>query len=357
MKHSQFVSREALRSTGFLAVNKRLVAALGPELAIYISHLADKHEYFQARNMLQADGSFFVTVEDLIQSTAMSDHNIRRCKEWCEKRGIITVIRRGVPAKNYFIVDFEKVWEIINSNGSQICESSRSGSANPTAQDMDKCEHSLRETKGMRSDVSNQHNPRLRRRQESQPKKSDPVQVVLEHWNSSAEQSGLPKAITLTDARRTKLRARIEEFGLKEVRRAIRAIHRSSFCRGENDRGWKANIDFITRSEPIAKALEGFYDDRKPTARRNGRGIISHDPLTGSSTREDGEPVNPNRWSRRLTLTKDKDVWQGPKGRLVICKGYPDPHNNGNLIPDAQPITQDQLNAIMKQTKEMRTCH
>jgi hypothetical protein len=60
-----------------------------------------------------------------------------------------------------------------------------------------------------------------------------------------ARRSGLsvPKAITAS--RRRSLLLRIEEHGLPAVLDAIDRIGRSRFCRGENDRGWRADLDFL----------------------------------------------------------------------------------------------------------------
>lgn len=43
----------------------------------------------------------------------------------------------------------------------------------------------------------------------------------------------------------------------------VQKIAASSFCRGVNDRGWKADFDFLLRPDTAEKTLEGKYDDRK----------------------------------------------------------------------------------------------
>ena len=46
-------------------------------------------------------------------------------------------------------------------------------------------------------------------------------------------------------------------------RSVIERIAKSGFCSGENDRGWKADFDFLVRQETHIKASEGKYDDKK----------------------------------------------------------------------------------------------
>lgn len=81
---------------------------------------------------------------------------------------------------------------------------------------------------------------------------------VFNLWNEEAKKSGLPKALNLTKDRDKKLRLRINEFG-EPILEAVKAIHKSEFCRGGSDRGWKADFDFILQPKSINKALEGAY--------------------------------------------------------------------------------------------------
>ena len=43
----------------------------------------------------------------------------------------------------------------------------------------------------------------------------------------------------------------------------MRRIVLSDFCNGKNDRGWKANFDFLLRPNTHIKAMEGAYDNRE----------------------------------------------------------------------------------------------
>ena len=60
------------------------------------------------------------------------------------------------------------------------------------------------------------------------------------------------------------LRRRIQEYPDLEIWQiGLRKIAASSFCRGDNERGWVAHFGWLCeRSEAIVKAAEGVYDDR-----------------------------------------------------------------------------------------------
>jgi len=82
----------------------------------------------------------------------------------------------------------------------------------------------------------------------------------LETWN----QSGLPKILVLSGGRKSKLLARLKEpFFRDNWKDAIARIAKSRFCMGENDRKWKADIEFFLRPDSVAKAMEGKYDNGK----------------------------------------------------------------------------------------------
>ncbi len=78
-----------------------------------------------------------------------------------------------------------------------------------------------------------------------------------------AARSGLSTPRVVTPTRRRALALRIEEHGLPAVLEAIERIGRSRFCRGGNDRGWRADLDFLCQAKSLVSILEGKYDDRQ----------------------------------------------------------------------------------------------
>lgn len=86
------------------------------------------------------------------------------------------------------------------------------------------------------------------------------VDDVVEVWNDMAEQCGLAKVVKLTEVRRKKIKARIKEYSVDDWSKAMNAIYNSKFLRGENDRGWKADFDFLLEPSKFIKLLEGTYD-------------------------------------------------------------------------------------------------
>jgi len=90
----------------------------------------------------------------------------------------------------------------------------------------------------------------------------DPLSAkeVIEAWNDLAERKRLAKVVKLTPDRQRKLKARISQNTIDEWKTALEAIERSSFLCGDNDRGWKANFDFLLQLSSFTKLIEGVYD-------------------------------------------------------------------------------------------------
>lgn len=68
------------------------------------------------------------------------------------------------------------------------------------------------------------------------------------------------------------LNLRIKEYGIDKIIEAIERIGKSSFLKGENDRGWTITFDWFIKPNNFPKLLEGNYDD-KVGANNGVRGI------------------------------------------------------------------------------------
>jgi len=72
-----------------------------------------------------------------------------------------------------------------------------------------------------------------------------------------------PKVRKLTDKRKKQVRALLKTFTLEEIKEGFRKAEESPFLKGDNDRKWKADFDFLTNQNNLTKVLEGKYEARK----------------------------------------------------------------------------------------------
>lgn len=97
----------------------------------------------------------------------------------------------------------------------------------------------------------------------------------------------LPKVLKLSDKRKMKIRVRFEEmrFDYETLQQVFDKAEASSFMRGDNNRGWRADFDWIfNNSTNWLKILEGKYDDRKP--------ITTLQPTHGSIENTSNTPIS-----------------------------------------------------------------
>ena len=83
---------------------------------------------------------------------------------------------------------------------------------------------------------------------------------VLEAWKSRMVPLGYAEVRKMTGQRDRQLAARLKDSTLEDWQRAMDAMERSAFLRGENDRGWKADFDFLLQPKSFTKLIEGYYD-------------------------------------------------------------------------------------------------
>ena len=91
--------------------------------------------------------------------------------------------------------------------------------------------------------------------------------AMVDGYNEAARAVGWPEA-KHTPRRIPALRARRKDAGgLPGWLQAIARARGSPFLTGDNDRGWRADLDFLLQAKSFNKLMEGGYDGRP-----NGRG-------------------------------------------------------------------------------------
>lgn len=87
------------------------------------------------------------------------------------------------------------------------------------------------------------------------------VQRVVDAWN----QIGVtPVSKMIASSTRYKMiSARIREYGIDDVLKAIENIKQSEFLRGGNKSGWSISFEWFARPNNFPKVLEGQYNDHR----------------------------------------------------------------------------------------------
>ena len=102
------------------------------------------------------------------------------------------------------------------------------------------------------------------RRGEAYREETEAYVRAFDSYNVVAETIGIPKAQKLNKTREGKLKARLKECGgIQGWDEAMAKLSASAFLSGQNNNGWKADLDFILQEKSFTKLMEGSYDNRK----------------------------------------------------------------------------------------------
>ncbi|CAL83229.1 hypothetical protein FDF29_11845 [Clostridium botulinum] len=90
---------------------------------------------------------------------------------------------------------------------------------------------------------------------------SNKLQPIVDKWNSL----NLNKLIAINKGtiRYKLLNARIKEYGIDNILKAIENIETRPFLKGQNKKGWTITFDWFVKPNNFIKVLEGNYTDKE----------------------------------------------------------------------------------------------
>ena len=103
-----------LSTDGFIAVNKTLIRELGLHEAIILGELCSEYNYWEKCNKLE-DDMFYSTRDNIEYNTGLNEHYQRKALKTLQDAGIITAKRKGLPAVNYYKIDFNKILTLLST--------------------------------------------------------------------------------------------------------------------------------------------------------------------------------------------------------------------------------------------------
>lgn len=108
------------------------------------------------------------------------------------------------------------------------------------------------------------------------PVEPQPVIEAFEAYLAVAAEYGLSQPRTLTPAMRKSIGARLREHTPGGWQDMLDGLAASEFLRGKNERGWRANLDWIVKPANFSKIVSGNYDNRESTEYRYGQPAAKH---------------------------------------------------------------------------------
>lgn len=93
---------QMLNPTNTAHYNRLVAHAIGVNEAIIYATLISKTVYYNSNNMLDEDGFFYATANDIQGSTALTQRQQETAIKRLVSLGLIETVRKGIPAKKYF---------------------------------------------------------------------------------------------------------------------------------------------------------------------------------------------------------------------------------------------------------------
>lgn len=92
---------------GWVRFRRDLLYFMSPNAAILFNYLAEKSAYFNADRLF--NGWFYCTVERIHCDLNMSTDRQTRCLNEMKDLGVLLFAKKGLPAKRYLWIDWEKL--------------------------------------------------------------------------------------------------------------------------------------------------------------------------------------------------------------------------------------------------------
>ena len=103
---------ELLSQGNYIRLSKRLIANLGLEMAVFLSFLIDKYDFYYNQNSL-TNGCFYSTDNDMLLFTGLKSNTISTLKKEGQAQNLFSIKKLGVPAKTFYQINFDKINEFL----------------------------------------------------------------------------------------------------------------------------------------------------------------------------------------------------------------------------------------------------
>lgn len=87
------------------------------------------------------------------------------------------------------------------------------------------------------------------------------INIIVKIYNETC--INLPKVKKITDKRNKLINTFLKSFSIDEFKTICEIANNNSFLIGKNNRGWKADFDFLINANKATSVLEGKYGDTR----------------------------------------------------------------------------------------------
>lgn len=104
---------DRIRSDKYRIFNKELAHYYGLKESIYIAYLIDQDYFFNKNNIGK---EFYKEQKYIYTETLLNYDDLRRLNAKLKKDNIIQIVKKGLPAKNYFIINYKELEKLLDES-------------------------------------------------------------------------------------------------------------------------------------------------------------------------------------------------------------------------------------------------
>lgn len=104
-------------------------------------------------------------------------------------------------------------------------------------------------------------------------------QEIIDIYNDTCV--SLPRVLKLSEDRKKMIKERLNTYTLEDIKTVFEKAEKSDWLKGNNDRNWKADFDWILSAKKMPRILEGFYDNRETSNTSKTSEQKQHDRFQG----------------------------------------------------------------------------
>ena len=135
-------------SNNYGLYNKTLAKKIGLHESIFLGEIISEYDYWNKMHSLTDDGYFYSTVENVMESTTLSDYQQRSIIKHLVELKILDVKVAGMPVKRYFRINEERFYDILLEDNEDTNNNPDSTSSKETCgKDLTKLTTSSKESK------------------------------------------------------------------------------------------------------------------------------------------------------------------------------------------------------------------
>jgi hypothetical protein len=102
-----------LGSDAYWVLNKKLVKHLGCDATLLLQHFID------LQFKLFGGDEFYQQQERITEETSLGEHTIRECVKKLNRFGLLSITKKGLPAKNWYYIHEKQVVRMLNNQWSE----------------------------------------------------------------------------------------------------------------------------------------------------------------------------------------------------------------------------------------------